>query len=76
MTPRWMKANKLRPNPDNTEGPLLSSNLTLGSGITTPLLKGVACFLKAQVCSLEVLLDPVLVLGDQDSSGQKHLLPA
>lgn len=54
--------DKLKLHPDKREVLLVTSNLTLDSGVT-PVLDGVAALpLKAQDCSEGVLLHPLLLL--------------
>uniref|UniRef100_A0A803TWG0 Reverse transcriptase domain-containing protein n=1 Tax=Anolis carolinensis TaxID=28377 RepID=A0A803TWG0_ANOCA len=63
----WMRVNKLRLNPDKTE--VLQVSRTSDRGIGwQPVLDGVALPLKAQVCSLGVLLDSGLTLEAQVSA--------
>ncbi|KAF7236475.1 putative RNA-directed DNA polymerase from transposon BS [Varanus komodoensis] len=60
----WMRANKLRLNPDKTEV-LLVSGSGFGMGDLDLVLNGVALPLKDRVRSLGVLLDPKLSLEAQ-----------
>uniref|UniRef100_A0A803SXZ5 Reverse transcriptase domain-containing protein n=1 Tax=Anolis carolinensis TaxID=28377 RepID=A0A803SXZ5_ANOCA len=60
----WMRANKLKLNPDKTEVLLVSRKAEQGIGLQ-PVLDGVTLPLKAQVCSLEVILDSLLNLEPQ-----------
>ncbi|KAF7246221.1 Tyrosine-protein kinase Yes [Varanus komodoensis] len=60
----WMRANKLKLNPDKTEV-LLVGGLGLGMGDLGLVLNGVALPLRDRVCSLGVLLDPELSLEAQ-----------
>ncbi|KAF7251593.1 Apoptosis-resistant E3 ubiquitin protein ligase 1 [Varanus komodoensis] len=53
----WMRANKLKHNPDKTEV-LLVGGSGFGMGDLGLVLNGVALPLKDRVCSLGVLLDP------------------
>lgn len=61
---RRMRANMLKLNPFNAEFLLVESHSILGNGITL-IVEGVVFSLKAHVCSLGVLLDPVLLLVAQ-----------
>ena len=63
----WMRANKLKLNPDKTEMLLVgdSSDRMVGA---QPVLDGIALPLKEQVCSLGVLLEPSLSLEAQVAS--------
>uniref|UniRef100_A0A803TNR7 Reverse transcriptase domain-containing protein n=1 Tax=Anolis carolinensis TaxID=28377 RepID=A0A803TNR7_ANOCA len=61
----WMRANKLKLNPDKTEVLLVSRKAEQGIG--RGLLEGVALPLKTQVRSLGVLLDSSLSLEPQVS---------
>uniref|UniRef100_A0A803TWX2 Reverse transcriptase domain-containing protein n=1 Tax=Anolis carolinensis TaxID=28377 RepID=A0A803TWX2_ANOCA len=63
----WMRVNKLRLNPDKTEVLQVSRMSDWGIG-WQPVLDGVALPLKAQVCSLGVLLDSGLTLEAQVSA--------
>ncbi|XP_062818981.1 probable RNA-directed DNA polymerase from transposon BS isoform X1 [Anolis carolinensis] len=63
----WMRANKLKLNPDKTEALLVSRRTNRGIG-WQPVLNGVALPLKAQVRSLGVLLDSSLALDAQVSA--------
>uniref|UniRef100_A0A803SUK8 Reverse transcriptase domain-containing protein n=1 Tax=Anolis carolinensis TaxID=28377 RepID=A0A803SUK8_ANOCA len=63
----WMRANKLKLNPDKTEVLQVSRMSDRGIG-WLPVLDGVALSLKAQVCSLGVLLDSALTLDAQVSA--------
>uniref|UniRef100_A0A803TEJ9 Reverse transcriptase domain-containing protein n=1 Tax=Anolis carolinensis TaxID=28377 RepID=A0A803TEJ9_ANOCA len=63
----WMRVNKLRLNPDKTEVLQVSRKSDLGIG-WQPVLDRVALPLKAQVCSLGVLLDSGLTLETQVSA--------
>uniref|UniRef100_A0A803TNY3 Reverse transcriptase domain-containing protein n=1 Tax=Anolis carolinensis TaxID=28377 RepID=A0A803TNY3_ANOCA len=63
----WMRANKLKLNPDKTEALLVSCGTNWGIG-WQPVLDGVALPLKAQVRSLGVLLDSSLALDAQVSA--------
>ena len=60
----WMRANKLKLNPDKTDVFLVSRKADQGIGIQ-PVLNGVAHPLKTQMCSLGVLLDSSLSLDVQ-----------
>uniref|UniRef100_A0A803TU59 Reverse transcriptase domain-containing protein n=1 Tax=Anolis carolinensis TaxID=28377 RepID=A0A803TU59_ANOCA len=60
----WMRANKLKLNPDKTEVLQVSRSTDRGTG-WLPVLEGVALPLKAQVHSLGVLLDSSLSLDAQ-----------
>ncbi|KAF7248125.1 hypothetical protein EYD10_05844 [Varanus komodoensis] len=60
----WMRANKLKLNPDKTEV-LLVGGSGFGVGDLDLVLNGVALPLKDRVCSLGVLLDPELSLEAQ-----------
>uniref|UniRef100_A0A803SSU4 Reverse transcriptase domain-containing protein n=2 Tax=Anolis carolinensis TaxID=28377 RepID=A0A803SSU4_ANOCA len=60
----WMRANKLKLNPDKTEVLLVSRRAEQGIGLQ-PVLDGVALPLKTQVRSLGVLLDSSLSLEPQ-----------
>ncbi|KAF7235229.1 Protein TANC1 [Varanus komodoensis] len=60
----WMRANKLKLNPDNTEVLLLGGS-GLGMGDLGLVLNGVALPLRDRVRSLGVLLDPELSLEAQ-----------
>ncbi|KAF7242038.1 putative RNA-directed DNA polymerase from transposon BS [Varanus komodoensis] len=60
----WMRANKLKLNPDKTEV-LLVGGLSSWVGDLDLALNGVALPLKDRVCSLGVLLDPELFLEAQ-----------
>ncbi|KAF7239274.1 Inactive carboxypeptidase-like protein X2 [Varanus komodoensis] len=60
----WMRANKLKLNPDKTEV-LLVGGSSFGEGDLDLVLNGVALPLKDKVCSLGVLLDPELLLEAQ-----------
>ncbi|KAF7252305.1 hypothetical protein EYD10_02240, partial [Varanus komodoensis] len=60
----WMRANKLKLNPDEVEV-LLVGGLGSGVGDLDLVLNGVALLLKDRVCSLGVLLDPELSLEAQ-----------
>ena len=62
----WMRANKLKLNPDKTEVLLVSQKADQGIGIQL-VLDGVTLPLKTQVCSLGVLLDSALSLDAQVS---------
>uniref|UniRef100_A0A803SN06 Reverse transcriptase domain-containing protein n=1 Tax=Anolis carolinensis TaxID=28377 RepID=A0A803SN06_ANOCA len=63
----WMRANKLKLNPDKTEVLLVSRKAEQGIGLQ-PVLDGVALPLKTQVRSLGVLLDSSLSLEPQVSA--------
>ncbi|XP_062831034.1 probable RNA-directed DNA polymerase from transposon BS [Anolis carolinensis] len=63
----WMRANKLRLNPDKTEALLVSRGTNWGIG-WQPVLNRVALPLRAQVRSLGVLLDSSLTLKAQVSA--------
>uniref|UniRef100_A0A803SRC4 Reverse transcriptase domain-containing protein n=1 Tax=Anolis carolinensis TaxID=28377 RepID=A0A803SRC4_ANOCA len=63
----WMRANKLKLNPDKTEVLEVSRKSDRGIG-WQPVLNGVALPLKAQVRSLGVLLDSSLTLEAQVSA--------
>uniref|UniRef100_R4GDA2 Reverse transcriptase domain-containing protein n=1 Tax=Anolis carolinensis TaxID=28377 RepID=R4GDA2_ANOCA len=63
----WMRANKLKLNPDKTEVLQVSRMPDRGIG-WQPVLDGVALPLKAQVRSLGVLLDSSLTLDAQVSA--------
>uniref|UniRef100_A0A803TP95 Reverse transcriptase domain-containing protein n=1 Tax=Anolis carolinensis TaxID=28377 RepID=A0A803TP95_ANOCA len=63
----WMRANKLKLNPDKTEVLLVSRRAEQGIGLQ-PVLDGVALPLKTQVRSLGVLLDSSLSLEPQVSA--------
>uniref|UniRef100_A0A803TBL4 Reverse transcriptase domain-containing protein n=1 Tax=Anolis carolinensis TaxID=28377 RepID=A0A803TBL4_ANOCA len=63
----WMRANKLKLNPDKTEVLQVSRSTDRGIG-WLPVLDGVALPLKAQVRSLGVLLDSSLSLDAQVSA--------
>uniref|UniRef100_A0A803TPZ2 Reverse transcriptase domain-containing protein n=1 Tax=Anolis carolinensis TaxID=28377 RepID=A0A803TPZ2_ANOCA len=63
----WMRKNKLKLNPDNTEVLLVSRKAEQGIGLQ-PVLDGVTLPLKAQVRSLGVLLDSLLSLEPQVSA--------
>ncbi|KAF7236187.1 putative RNA-directed DNA polymerase from transposon BS [Varanus komodoensis] len=60
----WMRANKLKLNPDKTEV-LLVGGSGFGEGGFDLALNGVALPLRDKVCSLGVLLDPELSLEAQ-----------
>ncbi|KAF7236082.1 hypothetical protein EYD10_17124 [Varanus komodoensis] len=60
----WMRANKLKPNPDKTEV-LLVGGSGVGEGGFDLVFNGVALPLRDMVCSLGVLLDPELSLEAQ-----------
>ena len=60
----WMRANKLKLNPDKTEMLLVSGSSERIVGVQ-PVLDGVALPLKEQVRSLGVLLEPSLSLEAQ-----------
>ncbi|KAF7251291.1 Dystrophin, partial [Varanus komodoensis] len=60
----WMRANKLKLNPDKTVVLLLGGS-GLGMGDLDLVLNGVALPLRDRVCSLGVLLDPELSLEAQ-----------
>uniref|UniRef100_A0A803TWJ5 Reverse transcriptase domain-containing protein n=1 Tax=Anolis carolinensis TaxID=28377 RepID=A0A803TWJ5_ANOCA len=62
----WMRANKLKLNPDKTEVLLVSHKAEQGTGLQ-PVLDGVTLPLKTQVHSLGVLLDSSLSLEPQVS---------
>ena len=63
----WMRANKLRLNPDKMEV-LLAGGSPVQLGDIHPVLDGVALPLKYWVFSLGVLLDPELSLEAQVNS--------
>uniref|UniRef100_A0A803TC32 Reverse transcriptase domain-containing protein n=1 Tax=Anolis carolinensis TaxID=28377 RepID=A0A803TC32_ANOCA len=63
----WMRANKLKLNPDKTEVLLVSRKAEQGIGLQ-PVLDGVTLPLKAQVRSLGVILDSSLSLEPQVSA--------
>uniref|UniRef100_A0A803U1N2 Reverse transcriptase domain-containing protein n=1 Tax=Anolis carolinensis TaxID=28377 RepID=A0A803U1N2_ANOCA len=63
----WMRANKLKLNPDKTEVLLVSQKAEQGIGLQ-PVLDGVTLPLKAQVRSLGVILDSSLSLEPQVSA--------
>uniref|UniRef100_A0A803TE01 ribonuclease H n=1 Tax=Anolis carolinensis TaxID=28377 RepID=A0A803TE01_ANOCA len=63
----WMRANKLKLNPDKTEVLLVSRKAEQGIGLQ-PVLDGVALPLKTQVRSLGVILDSLLSLEPQVSA--------
>uniref|UniRef100_A0A803THP9 ribonuclease H n=1 Tax=Anolis carolinensis TaxID=28377 RepID=A0A803THP9_ANOCA len=63
----WMRANKLKLNPDKTEVLLVSRKAEQGTGLQ-PVLDGVTLPLKAQVRSLGVILDSSLSLEPQVSA--------
>uniref|UniRef100_A0A803TFX4 Reverse transcriptase domain-containing protein n=1 Tax=Anolis carolinensis TaxID=28377 RepID=A0A803TFX4_ANOCA len=63
----WMRANKLKLNPDKTEVLLVSRKAEQGIGLQ-PVVDGVALPLKTQVRSLGVLLDSSLSLEPQVSA--------
>uniref|UniRef100_A0A803T782 Reverse transcriptase domain-containing protein n=1 Tax=Anolis carolinensis TaxID=28377 RepID=A0A803T782_ANOCA len=63
----WMRANKLKLNPDKTEVLLVSRKAKQGIGLQ-PVLDGVTLPLKAQVRSLGVILDSLLSLELQVSA--------
>ncbi|KAF7248207.1 Polypeptide N-acetylgalactosaminyltransferase 5 [Varanus komodoensis] len=69
----WMRANKLRLNPDKTEV-LLVGALSFGMGFLDLVLNGVALPLRDKVHSLGVLLDPELSLEAQVTA-VLHWLP-
>ena len=60
----WMRANKLRLNPDKTDVLLVGGSSDRMVGVQ-PVLDGVALPLKEQVRSLGVLLEPSLSLEAQ-----------
>ncbi|KAF7248769.1 Transcription elongation factor A protein 2 [Varanus komodoensis] len=60
----WMRANKLKLNPDKTEVPLVGGS-GFGEGELNLVLNGVALPLRDKVRSLGVLLDPELSLEAQ-----------
>ncbi|KAF7253392.1 ERI1 exoribonuclease 3 [Varanus komodoensis] len=60
----WMRANKLKLNPDKTEV-LLVGGLGFGEGGFDLVLNGATLPLRDKVCSLGVLLDPELSLEAQ-----------
>uniref|UniRef100_A0A803TMK0 Reverse transcriptase domain-containing protein n=1 Tax=Anolis carolinensis TaxID=28377 RepID=A0A803TMK0_ANOCA len=63
----WMRANKLKLNPDKMEVLLISRRAEQGIGLQ-PVLDGVALPLKTQVHNLGVLLDSLLSLEPQVSA--------
>ncbi|KAF7243419.1 RNA-directed DNA polymerase from mobile element jockey [Varanus komodoensis] len=67
----WVRANKLRLNPDKTEVLLVGSS-GFGEGDLDLVLSGVALPLKDKVRSLGVLLDPELSLEAQVTGGEEH----
>lgn len=60
----WMRDNKLKFNPDNTEMLLVGGSPGPSNGLF-PVLGGVALPLKEQIHSLGVLLDPGLLSDKQ-----------
>ncbi|KAF7239463.1 Structural maintenance of chromosomes protein 6, partial [Varanus komodoensis] len=70
----WMKANKLKLNPDKMEI-LLVGGSGFGVGDLDLVLNGVALPLKDRVCSLGVLLDPELSLEAQVTAGARSAFP-
>lgn len=58
-------------NPYNTEGILVGSNLALRTGYTV-MIDEAALTLKGQLHSLEVLLDPALLLDKQLEQGKEY----
>ncbi|XP_062990384.1 lactosylceramide 4-alpha-galactosyltransferase isoform X3 [Elgaria multicarinata webbii] len=71
----WMRANKLKLNPDKTETLLVGGSSDWMAGVQ-PVLDWVALPLKEQVRSLGVLLEPSLSLEAQvESGGTECFLP-
>ena len=67
VTMDWMRANKLKLNPDKTEMLLVGGSSDRMAGVQ-PVLDRVALHLKEQVRSLGVLLEPSLSLEAQVAS--------